>query len=670
MATGATNRPLSDPRALVRLLEPAPGRLELAARLALICALTGLVTEIYRTPEPALTVYVVFFLNRADRATSLILSIAMVLVVSIILGFVLLVTMTVIDQPMWRVASMGVISFGLLFLASASKLSEVGSILALIVAYGLDVLGEAQVGELATRGILYAWLFVGIPAGVSLVVNLLVAPPPRHLAEREMARRLRLCATMLQGPSESERRRFTESLRKGDEQIRTWLKLAGVERTSTPDDLAALRSAADCMVVLFATVDVVDRYADAALPNLLRDRVARRLQGMARTLAAGRSAAGTELDALEPGAELRPLAGRVFASMSEALTGLAVALQQPATQEVTPPEHPGRESGGVFAEDAFTNPEHVHYALKTTAAAMFCYALYSLLAWPGIHTCLITCYIVSLGTAAETVEKLTLRIAGCVVGAAAGLTTMILLIPSVTSVAALMAVIFLGTLAAAWIAAGSPRIAYIGFQIAFAFFLCVIQGAGPSFDMVVARDRVIGIMIGNLVVYLLFTNVWPKSVTTRIDPAISGLLRRLAAMMTSNGRLARRALAAEAQAALGVIGTDLELALYEPARMRPTQGWLGARRAAAREIGELEAPLLLSEDLAPEYSAAVASRLEKLASPRTVGRDASPLDRGGDSMGDAAEHPLRALIEKHLRALEESMTRDAEKEEATGESLA
>ena len=42
---------------------------------------------------------------------------------------------------------------------------------------------------------------------------------------------------------------------------------------------------------------------------------------------------------------------------------------------------------------------------------MFCYLVYSLLDWPGIHTCLITVYIVSLGTTAETIEKLTLRIA-------------------------------------------------------------------------------------------------------------------------------------------------------------------------------------------------------------------------------------------------------------------
>ena len=61
---------------LVGLLRPEPGRNEFALRLALMCSLTVLVAEIYQTPEPALTTYIVFFLNREDRASSLILNLA------------------------------------------------------------------------------------------------------------------------------------------------------------------------------------------------------------------------------------------------------------------------------------------------------------------------------------------------------------------------------------------------------------------------------------------------------------------------------------------------------------------------------------------------------------------------------------------------------------------
>jgi Fusaric acid resistance protein family len=76
-----------------------------------------------------------------------------------------------------------------------------------------------------------------------------------------------------------------------------------------------------------------------------------------------------------------------------------------------------------------------------------------------------------------------LRILGCLLGAAPGIAAIVYLIPSITSIGALMVVVFLGALVSAWVAAGSPRIACAGFQIAFAFFLCVIQGSAPSFDM-------------------------------------------------------------------------------------------------------------------------------------------------------------------------------------------
>src|SRR4029077_12278597 len=101
-------------------------------------------------------------------------------------------------------------------------------------------------------------------------------------------------------------------------------------------------------------------------------------------------------------------------------------------------------------------PAHARHELKPTPAASFCYVFFSLLDWPKIHTCLITVYIVSLGTTAETVEKLTLRVLGCLVGAAAGIAAIVYLIPSITSIGGLMVVVFLASLVSAWVAAGSP----------------------------------------------------------------------------------------------------------------------------------------------------------------------------------------------------------------------
>src|SRR5262245_34021125 len=81
------------------LLRPHRGRLAYAARLALICALTALVTAVYRTPEPALATYVVLFMNRRDRLSSIVLSIAIVILITVVLGFVFGIANVVIDRP-------------------------------------------------------------------------------------------------------------------------------------------------------------------------------------------------------------------------------------------------------------------------------------------------------------------------------------------------------------------------------------------------------------------------------------------------------------------------------------------------------------------------------------------------------------------------------------------
>ena len=401
---------------LLRLLMPFPGRLEFAIRLALICALTTLVVEIYQTPEPALTVYLVFFLNKPDRGTSLILSLAMLALFSLIVSSVILVAIIVIDQPVWRVASMAAISLGLLFLASASKLRPIGGTVALIVAFALDELGTVHGGEIATRALLYVWLFVAIPAGVSIVVNLLLAPPPRLLAEKMLARRLRIAAAMLRAPEDEDMRRdFTECLREGNGELLKWLKLALAGKSAAREHIEALRQAATSSFAILVLIDVMDRDAGAALPMPLRERLTHTLDAMARILDDGGYPVDIEFKwAVDGEPALPPRAAEVLSSIGETLITFAEAA--PDTQF----PGPEKKSDGFFLPDAFTNPEHVRYALKTTAAAMFCYVLYLLLDWPGIHTVFITCYIVSLGTTAKSVEKLTLRILGCLIGAAAG----------------------------------------------------------------------------------------------------------------------------------------------------------------------------------------------------------------------------------------------------------
>ena len=192
--------------------------------------------------------------------------------------------------------------------------------------------------------------------------------------------------------------------------------------------------------------------------------------------------------------------------------------------------------------------------------------------------------------------------------------------------------------------------------MAFAFFLCVVQGPSPAFDLTTARDRVIGILLGNMVSYLVLAHVWPASVSRRIDPAIAALLRRLGAMVTTTNPMARRISASQSQAALGAIEVDIRLARYEPANVRPSPDWLTARRATAHQIGALESPLLLADSQHVEATTQIAGRLEALADRLAAGEAvvAAPGERPRTESG---RFPLFEMIDGCLDRVEQGLAR-------------
>jgi multidrug resistance protein MdtO len=161
-------------------------------------------------------------------------------------------------------------------------------------------------------------------------------------------------------------------------------------------------------------------------------------------------------------------------------------------------------------------------------------------------------------------------------------------------------IVFVGAFLGAWIAAGDKHISYAGFQIAFAYLLCVVQGPSASFDMVVARDRVIGILVGNIVSYFIATRVWPVSVGPRIDSALQRARRQLESIASGIDGWSRRRVTAEAHSMLDEITSDINLAAYEPAWIRPEHTWLEARQNAVEAAQRLKPPLLAIAELAPE----------------------------------------------------------------------
>ncbi len=672
----AAAEPVTRASGLTRLiLEPAPGRMEFALRVGAICAATTLVGEMYRLPpELALAVYVVFFVNAPDRARSVILGVALTVVLTICLLVILGVALRVMDHPTWKVLSIAALSFVLLFLGTASAIGELAGTIALIIGYGLDTLSRLPVGDLATRALFYAWLFVGMPAQVSILLNLLMAPSPRALVQRHLATALRCAAKLFIDPDRAARRCARESLRRDVQEAPKLLKLAGAERLSSATDLGALRQAAMSTTAILCLAELADRDADARAAAPVLAPFGGTLEAMAAIFAEG----GYPLEIEAPNPDVALLHPRAAALIGE----LRVQLGSFATP---PPggggAHAPKARKGFFRPDAFTNPEYVQHAVRTTGAAMTCYLIYQLLQWQGIHTCFITCYIVSLGTVGDSVEKLALRISGCLVGAAAGIAAIVFVIPHMTSIAELLPLVFLGTSVSAWLAGGRPQIAYAGFQMAFAFLLCVLQHYAPGADMVTARDRIFGVLLGNAVSFVFFTRLWPVSVSRRVGERVIAALRHLRALSVAASRAEGLAAVGLVQADLAAIDDDLGLARLEPRSVRPEPAWTERHERTRDEIGALCEVLVIGAGMDARAGAPVGERLAALAdaveshSHRTIVSSRPSAKEHAERVaargaGLPAWEPFRSAVEGSLGRLEDALVPELQGEDAADALLA
>jgi multidrug resistance protein MdtO len=253
---------------------------------------------------------------------------------------------------------------------------------------------------------------------------------------------------------------------------------------------------------------------------------------------------------------------------------------------------------------------------------------------------MITCYVASLGTTGETIHKLQLRILGCLIGAAMGWGAILFLMPHMDSIGHLMVLVFAGTFIAAWVSSGNERISYAGLQIALAFFLCVLHGFGPSIDLETARDRIIGILVGNIVVYLVSTLILPVGieqwVRANLSKALAGLARLAAA--SPDVRSGAVAEVADVEQLVGRTRDALFLLPLEPRALRGSKTAQQSLRCISAEIESLNREIYLSpndlSDLSKRLACLTSDVLRPAAGSQTAKRqpwDISELQAAGET---------------------------------------
>ncbi|KXV13597.1 fusaric acid resistance protein [Gluconobacter oxydans] len=602
-----TARSLEDPRPdLMRLglspsriwrlvCNPAPGRMGYALRMAAGCTTTVLVGEIWQVPELAVPALVTMALWQKDRVTNALAGVGVNVAVLILLTIIYGLIRLTLDHPMGLVIVIALLSFMFFFLGSASKLKPVAYMLGLITVYGLIAIDEVPVGEVVTRALLYTDLFLAVPGAVMVVLGLLICPSPRRILTDSIAARLRMACRLLRDPDARIREQATDMLRAGTTDMMKSAKMAGLEKIWSPRDLACLRQAASSSVAVLALADEANRsglsQADAAC-------LIQTLEDMTAIFA----------DGDYPAAIGRP-AVSAASSTACALADLLPDFATPPADDAKAPSP--KKKSGFLADDAFSNPDHVRFAVKGTAAVMLSYLTFKVLNWPGIHTCIITCFIVALPTMGEMVSKLTLRISGALVGGALGIAAIVFVMPHLNDISGFLVLVFVVSLIAAWVKTGDERIAYAGFQIGLAFYLTDLKGYGPTADMATARDRIVGIMLGNFITYAMFTSFWPASAFDRIGDGLRKLADSLKGQANASTPQARSDAIARTQSALLESERTLEYAMSEPAHMRTDLPRLEATQKALDDAAELSEELLVTPGR-PDFSDRMA-RLEQIA---------------------------------------------------------
>jgi multidrug resistance protein MdtO len=351
--------------------------------------------------------------------------------------------------------------------------------------------------EIFTRTTLWLWVVVVVPVLITILINLLFGPQGSAVAERGLRKVLiDLAAAITDGHIAGRLAHWRAIL------------VPLVKKSRNPPVIHRLL---DALMILEAYPEPLPPRERARLSYLVRGC----LSALERTSLVGEAPSETESspEALA--------ATQTFAELQREL----------CRAPENPPAHTGRKPAQMFVPDAFSNPTYWQFALKTTLAIMIVYSLYTMLDWSGLRTSIVTCFFVALGSLGETVHKLVLRLSGAVIGGLLAGLSIVFVLPHFTDIGQLCALTAAVALFAGWVATSSERLSYAGLQIAFAFFLGILQTYAPATDLTVLRDRVAGILLGNVVMTLVFSVLWPESAITRLRGALADALRRIAALL-------------------------------------------------------------------------------------------------------------------------------------------
>ena len=498
---------------LTRELRDAPGRANYTLRLTLSCAVLIVLFMTLHIPFLAVALIVVFYVSQPNVLMIKLVSVVFVVTVSVALGGVLLIIKWTYDYPLIRLVASVILFFCASYLMRVlGKLGLAFFVVALAVIYAQTFPSMTSQSEILVRLLLWLWVAINTAILVTLLVNACFQQAfPGYQFKARLVVMLRQTARRLSQPDDGTPPPTVTEIAGQFNQLRSLYQQAAratPEIAASPQAWQSLMAAALSCSHLTALLLPGDDHPDA------RRRIASQLNALA--------------DNLPAAAEVQPLIVPRDGANSAILQEIAEVLARLARGETIPLPQGEVEKAPLLLPDAWSNPAYLHFALKTLLATLLCYVFYTAADWQGIHTIMLSCVIVAQPGLGATMQKTWLRIGGALLATLIALLLIVFVQPWTDSLSGLLAMTLPVFALAAWIAAGSERIAYAGIQIGFTFALAFLSWFGPLSNLTELRDRVIGILLGVLVSSIVHLYLWPDSEAPQLKARLAQLYRQLA----------------------------------------------------------------------------------------------------------------------------------------------
>jgi multidrug resistance protein MdtO len=480
------------------ILRPSPGRLIATWRTVLAVVLVTAVMTTFRMPFLAIGPFLVFVLSQKNLFLSRVVAVLLVPMLTIACLVLYGVAAVSWDTPWLRIALWVAIFWGgfyLMHIVAEPRLLVGPLCIIAVVSYAFD---EYPYPNLILSKLGWIWALVGVSVtSVFLTQWLTGVPTALEHVRREFQRLARLVEDICQARAAGKRPEEFD-----DEGLEDATELA--EKLGKAHLISGSQSQ-NCLVV-FESLQSVASLAVSPQPVNPPDPLWKKVAS---------AVAGLRRQVLESAPAVPVEEKTESSTASEALEILVTTSRTLQEESAIPAAEAKKE--GFIAADAFSNPAHGDFALRAMGATMACYLLMSLTSWDGIHTCMITCVVTALADRLEREHKQRLRIGGAIVGGLLGIFAVVYLVPLVDGIAGLLTILAAGTGIAAWVANGSRRISYAGWQIGLAFFMTLLQSPHAETKLDVIRDRWVGIILGIAAMQWAFTG-FRQSVAVKRAP--------------------------------------------------------------------------------------------------------------------------------------------------------